>query len=404
MGCSASKKTQIVIEPTLGNQEETFMGKLKDLSLQKNLATNAEIALIKLTYSNLKEINNERRNVWLQTIQNDILTPIYFSNIGSLPFSSTVTFVPNQEILENLKNKDYNTLKKSKEELRYSLLHMFDNFIRDFKLDMVKLQRFFLAISENYQENPFHNFYHAFSVCQMIFSLSCKNNSFQKYLTQIDFFALMISALGHDLNHPGVTNIFMINSRHELAVRYNDQSVLENHHASTLIKFLELSGCDILSTTEIDPASFRKTLITTILATDMSKHNFVMEKFVSVIRKFEIETSDHRQSFSDVILHACDIGNPVLKFDLATVWSFKIIQEFNEQVWKEEKLGIPVSEFMRIGSDINKIKSNQIAFIDMYIQPLWMLIAPYLESVQEYVKTIEENRESWEVLETLNID
>lgn len=403
MGCSGSKKQVIVNEPTIGNQDESFFSKIKDLSTQRNFANEAELALIQLTYTNLKEINNERRNVWLQTINNDILAPIYFSTINNFPYSSTNPFNPVPEILASLKSKDYESLKKSKNELCYALLHVFHPYYTAFKIDLLKLQRLFLAICENYQDNPFHNFYHAFSVCQMIFALSEAHSQFSKFLTLSDTFALLISALGHDLNHPGVTNVFMINSRHSLAVRYNDSSVLENHHASTLIKFLELPGCDIFTESLCDPTTMRKVLIETILATDMAKHNFVIEKFLSFIGNFNRDNKEHRQSFADIILHACDIGNPVLKFDLATVWSFKIIQEFNEQVWKEEKLGIPVSEHMRIGTDLAKIKRNQIGFIDMFIHPLWLVLSIHMENIQEYLDSIEKNRENWEVLETLNL-
>lgn len=403
MGCGCTKKQMIITEPTIGNQDDSFISKIRDLSTQRNLANEAELALIKLTYTNLKEVNNERRSIWLETINNDILSPIYFSTISNFPYSSQSPFHPNAEILKSLHSKDYESLKKSKSELCLSLLHIFYNYYLTFKIDILKLQRLILAICENYQDNPFHNFYHAFSVCQMIYALSESHKQFDDFLSTQDTFALLISALGHDLNHPGVTNIFMINSRHSLAVMYNDSSVLENHHASTLIKFLELPGCDIFTSSSCDPNSMRKLLIETILATDMGKHNFVMEKFLSVIGKYEKNNKDHRQSFADIILHACDIGNPVLKFDLATAWSFKIIQEFNDQVWKEEKLGIPVSEYMRIGSDLTKIKRNQIAFIDMFIHPLWLVLGQHLENIQEYLDSIEKNRENWESLEALNL-
>jgi len=56
----------------------------------------------------------------------------------------------------------------------------------------------------------------------------------------MESFALLISAIGHDLNHPGVTNAYLVNSKHSLALRYNDISVLENYHASTLFQILEL--------------------------------------------------------------------------------------------------------------------------------------------------------------------
>ena len=54
---------------------------------------------------------------------------------------------------------------------------------------------------------------------------------------------------------------------------------------------------------------------------------------------------------------------------------------------------------MRIGSDINKIKRNQIGFIDMFIQPLWMVLAEHVDNIKEYVDAIEENRSKWEYLE-----
>lgn len=45
----------------------------------------------------------------------------------------------------------------------------------------------------------------------------------------------------------------------------------------------------------------------------------------------------------NLVLHAADVGNPTLRFDLAAVWSLKVIKEFNRQVQEEEKLGYPVS-------------------------------------------------------------
>ena len=357
--------------------------------------------MVKKTFMNLQLIDSSRKGIWMQTIQNELLAPIYFSKVENFPYNAHNPFTPNQVFLESLRNKDYESLDKPKLLLQEALLHIFYEFIELFKIDLIKAQRFILALCENYQENPFHNFYHAFAVVQMVFSIAELNSKFSRFFDPEEYFALLISAVGHDLNHPGVTNVFMINSRHNLAIRYNDISVLENHHCATLIKFLELEGCDIFTDSLCDPSKMRKIIIPTILATDMAKHNFVMEHFIGTMRHFDRENADHRQSVSDIILHACDIGNPVLKFEQATVWSLKIIQEFNDQVWKEEQNKIPISEFMRIGSDISKIKRNQIGFIDMFIQPLWMVLSLHIENIKEYVEAIDQNRIQWEQLEKL---
>ena len=42
----------------------------------------------------------------------------------------------------------------------------------------------------------------------------------------------MVGALVHDVGHPGLNNNYQIMTNSPLAVRYNDRSVLENHHCS----------------------------------------------------------------------------------------------------------------------------------------------------------------------------
>jgi hypothetical protein len=51
--------------------------------------------------------------------------------------------------------------------------------------------------------------------------------------------ALLISAAAHDVDHPGHNNLFEIKTKSKLATLYNDQAVLENHHAATFFFLLE---------------------------------------------------------------------------------------------------------------------------------------------------------------------
>ena len=52
----------------------------------------------------------------------------------------------------------------------------------------------------------------------------------------LDIASVLIAMVVHDLDHPGRTNNFLTNSRHELAILYNDKSILENHHVATAFK------------------------------------------------------------------------------------------------------------------------------------------------------------------------
>jgi len=96
-------------------------------------------------------------------------------------------------------------------------------------------------------DNPYHNAYHGFNVTQFIYYMMSKSSKLHTLMNDEEKFCLSLSAVAHDVGHPGVNNAFLINIKDELAMRYNDISVLENHHAATLFKVIELEDCQILS-------------------------------------------------------------------------------------------------------------------------------------------------------------
>ncbi len=57
-------------------------------------------------------------------------------------------------------------------------------------------------------------------------------------LSDLNLMAGLIASLLHDVAHPGVTNEFLISIKHLKAIRYNDMSILENHHLAIGFKIL----------------------------------------------------------------------------------------------------------------------------------------------------------------------
>lgn len=79
----------------------------------------------------------------------------------------------------------------------------------------------------------------------VIFELGMKDLS---KLSDIEIFTTIVSGAAHDIDHPGTNNVFEIKCRSKLALLYNDQSVLENHHAASFFFLVDnaSNNCDIL--------------------------------------------------------------------------------------------------------------------------------------------------------------
>merc|ERR1719331_1440015 len=85
--------------------------------------------------------------------------------------------------------------------------------------------------------------------------------------------ALLIAALAHDLGHAGKTNPFLVETCHELALRYNDKSPLENMHASKLFELAKEPVLNVFEKFKADAyKQARKVCVSTILSTDNALH------------------------------------------------------------------------------------------------------------------------------------
>jgi hypothetical protein len=76
-----------------------------------------------------------------------------------------------------------------------------------------------------------------------------------------------LAAICHDVEHPGTTNAFQVNSGSVLALRYNDTSVLEAHHSS--VGFCVLQRSRVLASLGPDDLRcLRRTFVAAVLATE----------------------------------------------------------------------------------------------------------------------------------------
>ena len=263
------------------------------------------------------------------------------------------------------------------------------DLISQFSIDLQKLRNMITSAHSLYhQENPFHNFKHGFSVMHVTYLILREGAA--SCLTSLDILAALVSALCHDLDHPGNNNAFEIATRSELALTHSDDSVLERHHSSMTHRLLNRPENNIFENLSSQEQKEIQALITdTIMATDMSVHFYHVEK-LEISSKlppphFEINDPNSRRILLGHIIHAADLSGQILKLDLAIKWGDKCIQEFINQCIKEKELGIPVTPFMDGLEDELKQMKLQHGFVGNIVLPLWTALATCFPSLSHTV-------------------
>lgn len=268
-------------------------------------------------------------------------------------------------------------------------------FIEEFSLPLKRLDVWLCDIYRRYNRVPFHNFKHAFMVTQMCYALLW-GAKLTESLAKEDQLTLIVSAICHDLDHPGFNNAYQINAGTELAMRYNDQSPLENHHCATAFDIMSHSEANPFE--HLDPNTKRRIrdgIIRCILATDMSRHNEIVNQFTSVVLNdldiaWEIDEETglpfwavdkaKRDLVMMILIKVCDISNEARPLTVAAQWIDRLLAEFFYQSDYEKLVGLPVAPFM----DRDKVTkaASQCGFIRFVILPLFESLAKLLPPVK----------------------
>ncbi|KAF9886823.1 3',5'-cyclic-nucleotide phosphodiesterase [Aspergillus nanangensis] len=295
--------------------------------------------------------------------------------------------------------------------------------IEEWKLTPCELRTFLLACRASYNSFVlYHNFRHAIDVLQSAFCFLVRIGALPPYgtvvresdsksplvsiLTSFDTLTLLISAIGHDVGHPGVNNFFLVKLNAPLAQLYNDNSVLEAFHCAAFSQILRRYWPSAFKDRQL-----RKLLISSILATDMGVHQKFMQRLGSLQEKFaeNNRTVDgwkpqdvelYKTLVCGLIIKCADISNVARPWDVAEQWTKILQEEFANQGEMEKEVGMETALFggpPEIGN-IYKLATGQIGFMSIFALPLFEGVADIIPDMRFTVDQIRNNQSRWHTL------
>lgn len=274
------------------------------------------------------------------------------------------------------------------------------------------------VIEGNYHtRNSYHNSTHAADVLNST-AYFLERPKCKAIFDPIDEVAALIGAAVHDLDHPGKSNAFLINSKHELAILYNDIAVLESHHAALTFKLTSQDpAIDIFK--NLDRETFRtmrQAIIDMVLATEMMKHFEHLNKFVNGINKLtqkaeetssvsgtnspdsatlisQLSTQENKTLIRRMLIKCADVSNPCRPEGLCVEWARRIAEEYCQQTDEEKRLNLPVvmPVFDRKTCSLPK---SQTSFIDFFINDMFDAW-DYFCDIPELIEHLQHNYKFW---------
>ncbi|XP_068607176.1 3',5'-cyclic-AMP phosphodiesterase 4C-like [Brachionichthys hirsutus] len=273
--------------------------------------------------------------------------------------------------------------------------------LKTFRIPVDTFVTYVMTLEDHYHGNvAYHNSLHAADVTQSVHVL-LSSPALDAVFSDLEVLAALFAAAIHDVDHPGVSNQFLISTNSELALMYNDESVLENHHLAVGFKLLHQENCDIFQNlTKRQRQSLRKLVIDTVLATDMSKHMTLLADLKTMVETKKVTSSgvlllDNYTERIQVLrnmVHCADLSNPTKTLPLYQQWTERIMEEFSRQGDKERERGMEISAMC--DKHTASVEKSQVGFIDYIVHPLWETWADLVHpDAQELLDTLEENRE-----------
>ena len=289
-----------------------------------------------------------------------------------------------------------------------------------------QLRQYVSIIASKYHGNPFHNFEHACHVTMSVSKLLTRivAPDLQKQMKREDMtgrdlashlhdythgitsdplavLAIELSALIHDADHRGVSNVQLIKEEEQMGDLYKNKSVAEQNSLDLswdlLMSepFAELRNCLFANQAEL--LRFRQVLVNVVLATD------IFDKELNDLRKqrwnkaFSTLDEMHKGKHSDLkativiehIIQASDVAH--------TMQHWHVYRKWNERLFKEMYFAFRAG---RMGMDPSLFwYKGELGFFDNYIIPLAKKLKEcnvFGVSSDEYLNYALQNRAEWE--------
>jgi len=309
-------------------------------------------------------------------------------------------------------------------ELFHAVDHGLD-ILGPLQLPMTSLVPALAAAQASYEEpytgdpNMYHTALHGAEVLCSAVSMLAKvpRRCFGTRLPALSKLALALSALLHDLLHPGMQACFLEAVKHPVTFTYCDSSPLERMHLSAIFRLLHTHGC-LQRLKLADFRRFRKLVSGMVLATDLSQgyNNTATIKaafptvFMEGGPKSRLERSrsasdldgivpanDVSSELLSLVVECADVSHPAKPLELHQSWSVLITHEFLRQGQLEEELGLPISPLCsRSGAmDSASFARSQQGFIDYVVRPKLGVLSKLCSKDTHWMEQLEENHAFW---------
>ena len=256
-----------------------------------------------------------------------------------------------------------------------------------------QLHTFVEMIASMYRNNAFHNFEHACHVTMAVNKLlkrivtpefenlkanetgdiACHLHNYTHGINSdpLTILAIVFSALIHDVDHRGVSNLQLINEDKEMAELYKNKSVAEQNSVDIswdLLmsnEFSDLRACMFATQAELD--RFRQVVVNVVLATDIFDKELNGLRFKRWQKAFSDEVG-RSEDYNDLrativiehIIQASDVAHTMQHWHVYCKWNKRLFQEMYV-AYQQGRMANDPSKFWYTG---------EIAFFDNYIIPL----------------------------------
>lgn len=224
-------------------------------------------------------------------------------------------------------------------------------------LDENKWANFVYGIQEQYNKNnPLTNSIHSLDTLQAVYWMVLGPGKMaEKYqLTDMQVLACLLSAIIHDVDHPGVNNIFLESIFSPLAIDFSNDSILERHHLATAFRLAAIPENNIFSDLPVSTfCELRKLVISIVLATD-SKQLFQLRSCAEAIIEHGLPDYEnnicistvHQEFLCQFVVHFASCSSLAIRRPaVSQKFAFCSIEENYRQGDLEREQGMKLSPF-----------------------------------------------------------